>query len=94
MTHCNDWWVEKAPSNEDPGCSDFQVWQVFDIGGFEPRLKVRYCDGVEVPDWQNGPDFSTALRQAEMQGWQVFDSEPGIARDQHSFVHLRSILER
>ena len=69
--------------------SEFDLWYAYDAGGPEPRLKVRYRDGIEVPDWQHGPDLASALQQAEDQGWHAYDTEPGDAPGEHSIVHLK-----
>jgi hypothetical protein len=67
---------------------------VYDAGGPEPRLKVRFCDGLEVQDRRGGPDLATALRRAEAEGWHAFDSEPGNATGEHSIVHFKRIVAR
>ena len=86
--------ADEHPSNDDLARSELQLWRVYDAGGPEPRLKIRLCDGLEVPDWRAGPDLATALRGAEAQGWHAYDSEPGDATGEHSIVHLKLIVAR
>ena len=80
---------EEHASDADLVRSEFQIWNVYDAGGPEPRLRVRCRDGKEVPDWRRGADLATALRQAEAQGWHAFDTEPGHAPFEHSIIHLK-----
>src|SRR4051812_32053036 len=86
--------ADADPSTDDLARSELQLWHVYDAGGPELHLKVRFRDGVEVQDWRAGPDLATALRQAEAQGWHAFDSEPGNATGEHSIVHLKRIVAR
>ena len=67
----------------------FQLWHVYDAGGPELRLKVRYRDEAKVPDWRNGPDLSEALEQAAAEGWQAYDREPGDAPGEYAIVQLK-----
>jgi hypothetical protein len=85
---------DEDASDDGPARSEFQIWNVYDAGGPEPRLRVRCRDGLEVPGWRRGPYLATALRQAEARGWHAFDSEPGAAPFEHSIVHLKRIVPR
>jgi hypothetical protein len=42
-------------------------------------LKVRYRNGVDVPDWRSGPDLLAALGRAEAEDWHAHDRERGEA---------------
>jgi hypothetical protein len=83
--------ADEDSADVDLARSEFQIWGVYDAGGPVLILKVRYRDGLEVQDWRRGPDLATALREAEVQGWHAFDSEPGNAIDEHSIIHLKRI---
>jgi hypothetical protein len=86
--------ADENPSDDALARSELQLWHVYDAGGPAAILKVRYCDGLEIPDWRCGPDLVTALRQAEAQGWHAYDSEPGSGPDEHSIIHLKRIVSR
>ena len=86
--------ADENPSNDDLARSEFQLWRVYDAGGPVLILKVRYRDGVAVPEWRDGPDVATALRQAAGQGWRAYDCEPGAASGEHSIIHLKRIMAR
>ena len=62
---------------------------MYNAGGPRLRLKVRYRDDVEVPDWRDGPDLQEALDQAAAEGWHAYDFEPGIAPGEYAIVHLK-----
>jgi hypothetical protein len=66
--------------------SEFQRWQVYDAGG--PAVIPK------VLDWRLGPDWAMALRQAEAQGWHMYDREPGTAPGEHSIIHLKRVVSR
>ena len=86
--------ADEDPADADMARSEFQLWHVYDADGPEPRLKVRFCDDLEVLDWRGGPDLTTVLRQAEARGWHAYDSEPGNAPGEHAIVHLKRIVPR
>lgn len=48
----------------DPAHTGFKIWRVYDAGGPDLRLKIRYRDDVELPDWQDGLDLLTAFERA------------------------------
>src|SRR4051794_14541135 len=62
---------------ECSGRSEYRLWRVYEIGGPEACLKVRFHDDAELTDWRRGPNLADALRQAAVQGWDAYDSEPG-----------------
>ena len=68
---------------------EFSLWHLYDAGGPVLNLKVRYRDDVEVPDWQCGLYFQTALEQAAAEGWDAYDREPGMAPGEYAIVHLK-----
>ena len=66
----------------------YQLWRLYDAGGPTLRLKVRYRDETEVPDWQHGPDVLEALAAAAVDGWHEFDREPGGWLGEYAIIHL------
>ena len=66
----------------------YVLWHVYDAGGPMLRLKVRYKDDQEMPDWRDGPDLADALEQAAQDGWHAFDREPGHAPGEYVIYHL------
>ena len=68
--------------------AEYQLWHLYDAGSDGLALRVRYRDGVEVPDWRDGPDPLAALERAESEGWRLFDQEPGIAPGECAIFHL------
>jgi hypothetical protein len=52
------------------------------------HLAVRYCDDVELPGWQDGPDLFEALWRAALDGWEAYDREPGTAPGEYAIIHL------
>ena len=48
-------------SEDDLSRAEFATWHVYDVVGPDLRLKVSSRDGVELPDWQDGPDLLAAL---------------------------------
>lgn len=69
--------------------TEFETWHVYDAGGPTLRLKVRYLEGVEVPNWQHGPDLFAALDQAAAAGWHAYDREPGTAPGEYAIVYMK-----
>ena len=69
--------------------ADFETWHVYDAGGPTLRLKIRYREGLDVPDWRNGPDLFDALEQAAADGWDAYDREPGEAPGEYAIVYLK-----
>jgi hypothetical protein len=51
------------------------------------RLEVRYRDGVEVPEWRDGPDRFATLERTE--GWHAYDREPGEAPGECAILHMK-----
>ena len=68
--------------------AEFGTWHVYDAGGPTLRLKVRYRDDTEVPDWREGPDLFASLEQATAHGWHAYDREPGEAEGEYAILHL------
>lgn len=68
--------------------ADFETWHVYDAGGPTLRLRVRYREGLEVPDWRGGPDLFAALEQAAAEGWNAYDREPGEAPGEYAIFYL------
>lgn len=68
--------------------AEYVLWHVYDAGGPRLSLKVRYRDAGEVHDWQDGPGLVEALEQAEVEGWQAFDREPGNVPGEYAIYHL------
>jgi len=69
--------------------TEFETWHIYDVGGSELRLKVRHREGVEVPDWQGGPDLAAALEQAASVGWHAYDREPGTAPGEYAIFYMK-----
>jgi hypothetical protein len=69
--------------------ADFDIWHVYDAGGPVLRLKVRYRQAGEVPEWRDGPDLFEELRRAAADGWDAFDREPGEAPGEYAIYHLK-----
>jgi hypothetical protein len=69
--------------------AELALWHVYDAGDPILRLKVRYRDGVEVRDWQDGPDLFEALERAEAEGWHAYDREPGEAPGAYAIFHMK-----
>jgi hypothetical protein len=59
--------------------TEFETWHIYDVGGPELHLKVRYREGIEVPAWEDGPELLAAFEQAAADGWHAYDREPGTA---------------
>lgn len=72
--------------------AEFATWHVFDAGDLVLRLKVRYIEGVEVPNWRDGPGVDESLRRAALEGWYVFDRESGGAPGEHAIFHLKRVI--
>ena len=68
---------------------EYETWHLYDVGGPTLRLKVRYRNGAEVPNWRDGPDPDEALERAAAEGWEAYDREPGEARGEYAIFHLR-----
>jgi hypothetical protein len=68
--------------------AEFDEWHVYAVGSPIRSLRIRYRDAGEVPGWQDGPNVRTALRDAESQGWRVYDREPGAAPGEVTILHL------
>ena len=73
---------------DDTARPEFQLWHCYDAGGPTLRLKVRYRDDEEVPDWRDGPDLADAVAEAAGAGWEVYDREPGAAPGEYAILHL------
>jgi hypothetical protein len=67
----------------------FETWHVYDAGGPTLILKVRYREGVEVPDWQDGPGLFEALEQAAADGWHAYDREPGDISGEYAVFYMK-----
>lgn len=80
--------TEEADDDFQSG-ADFETWHVYDAGGPTLRLTVRSRQGVEVPDWRDGPDVFEALRQAAFEGWEAYDREPGDAPGEVTIFHMK-----
>ena len=81
--------VDEPSSGTDAPRSEFQLWHLHDAGGPTLRLKIRYRDEAEVPDWRDGPELPEALERAAADGWQVYDREPGSAPGEYAILHLK-----
>ena len=69
--------------------SEFALWRVYDAGGPRLRIKVRYRDDAEVPDWRNGPDLLAAFERAATEGWHAYDREPGNAPGEYAIFYMK-----
>ena len=85
--------MDEERAVDDRPDAEFATWHVYDAGGPMLRLKVRFRDGVETPDWEDGPDLCDALREAAAQGWQAYDREPGNAPGEYVIYHLKRDAE-
>jgi hypothetical protein len=81
--------MDEAPADSSATAPEYVTWHVYDAGGPRLLLKVRYIDDDEVAGWRHGPSLNTALDQAEAQGWQAYDREPGNAQDEYAILHLK-----
>jgi hypothetical protein len=72
----------------DVADAEYETWHVYDAGGPALRLKVRYREGVEVPDWWDGPDLFDAFEQAAA-GWHAYDREPGMAPGEYAIFYMK-----
>ena len=70
---------------------EFETWHVHDAGGPTLRLKVRYRNDVEVPNWRDGPELPAALEQAAVEGWSAYDREPGSAPGEYAIFHMKRL---
>jgi len=68
--------------------AEFETWHIYDAGGPVLRLKVRYRGDIELPGWEDGPELAVGLEQAEAEGWQAFDREPGGRPGEYAIVHM------
>ena len=71
---------------------ELETWHVYDAGGPTLRLKLRFRDRVELPNWQDGPDLFTALERAEAEGWHAYDREPGAAPGEYVIFHMERTM--
>jgi hypothetical protein len=69
--------------------AEFETWHVYDAGGPTLRLKVRYREGVEVPDWRDGPDLLDMFERASAEGWHAYDREPGTAPGEYAIFYMK-----
>ena len=69
--------------------AEYETWHLYDAGGPTLRLKLRYRDRAEVPDWRDCPDLPEAVEQAVAEGWEVYDREPGEAPGEYAIFHLK-----
>jgi hypothetical protein len=78
-------------SDDDLSRAELATWHVYDVVGPDLSLKVRFQDGVELPDWQDGPDLLAAFEQAAAEGWHAFDRERGEAPGEYAIYHLKRV---
>ena len=71
---------------------ELETWHVYDAGGPTLRLKFRFHELVELPNWQDGPDLCVALEQAEGEGWHAYDREPGAAPGEYAIFYMERTL--
>ncbi len=71
------------------GDAEYATWHLYDAGGPRLRLKVRFIEGSEVPNWRDGPDAAVALDRAEAQGWHAYDREPGASPEEYAILYLK-----
>jgi len=69
--------------------AQFETWHVYDAGGPSLHLKVRYREGVEVPDWHDGLDLLDAFEHAAADGWHAYDREPGTAPGEYAIFYMK-----
>jgi hypothetical protein len=73
-----------------PSRTEFEPWHANDAGGPNLRLPIRYREGVEVPNWHDGPELSELFEQAGAEGWYADDREPGQAPGEYvTFYTMR-----
>ena len=75
--------------DEDFSRVELETWHFYDAGGTTLRLKLRFRDDVELLNWRDGPELFAALEQAETEGWQSYDREPGAALDEYAIFHMK-----
>ena len=68
--------------------AEFETWNAYDAGGPNLRLRIRFREGVEMPNWQDDPDLPEFFEHAEAEGWRAYDREPGQARDEYIVFHM------
>ena len=81
--------MDEEAADEFQSDSEFETWHVYDAGGPMLRLRVRYRGDVEIPGWRDGPELAAALGEAEAEGWQAFDREPGGRPGEYAIFHLK-----
>jgi hypothetical protein len=81
--------MQEDRSSDYRSDAELAIWHVYDAGGPVLRLKVRYHEDGELPDWRDGPDLVEALEQATAAGWHAYDREPGNAPGEHVIYYLK-----
>ena len=75
--------------DQDLSRAELETWHAYDAGGPTLRLRVRYREGVELPNWQDGPELPELFEQAAAEGWYAYDREPGQARGEYVIFHMK-----
>jgi hypothetical protein len=74
---------------QDLSRAEFETWHAHDAGGPNLRLRIRYRDGFEVPNWQDGPELPELFEHAAAEGWHAYDREPGEAPGEYAIFHMK-----
>jgi hypothetical protein len=74
--------------DQDLSHAEFETWRAYDAGGPHLRLRIRYREGVEVPNWQEGPELPELFEQAGAGGWYAYDREPGQAAGEYVIFYM------
>lgn len=75
--------------DQDLSRAELETWHAYDAGGPTLRLRVRYREGVELPNWQDGLELPELFEQAAAEGWHAYDREPGEARGEYVIFHMK-----
>ena len=81
--------VQYDPPAGDRSRAEYEIWHCYDAGGPTLRLKVRFRNDEESPDWRDGPDLLEAFERAAADGWHAYDREPGDAPGEYAIFHMR-----
>jgi DsbC/DsbD-like thiol-disulfide interchange protein len=81
--------MDRPSADDDASRAEYETWHLHDAGGPMLRLKVRYRDDAEVPDWRDGPELAEALEVAAAAGWRAYDREPGAAPGEYAIFYMR-----